>query len=257
MGQPDRETKREAPGLVAHRVCDVFELMVNNQPEGFFMHDVAELPTFTKTVAYRYLATLHKRRYLTRHPITHEYKMGPAFMTTPSKRKAHMADKIRIYLTELWEQTGETVSLAVQRAYLVSFLEVAESPRQVRMRNRQGSLDEMHSTALGKAMASTMTNEEVQAYLEAGGMRQRTARTITELDAFLEDMEAIRERGYAIDDREQNEIGRAVAVPVQNPDDRTAIGIAAPLTRLPMEKVHEYGQMLMDTARVVNDELAK
>jgi DNA-binding IclR family transcriptional regulator len=64
----------------------------------------------------------------------------------------------------------------------------------------------LHTTAIGKAIMAAMPDETVRATLERTGMEARTPTSITDPEALLADLAAIRERGYSIDD-EENEPG--------------------------------------------------
>ncbi|MGH8946738.1 MAG: IclR family transcriptional regulator domain-containing protein, partial [Acidimicrobiia bacterium] len=88
----------------------------------------------------------------------------------------------------------------------------------------------------------------VAAILDGEGMPQLTRRTITDPDRYLEELEEIRDRGYALDDRENEEDGRCVAAAVPGVGLPAAISISAPASRLPMEEVAEVARALGEAA---------
>ncbi|NDL58434.1 helix-turn-helix domain-containing protein [Phytoactinopolyspora sp. XMNu-373] len=232
------------------RVCNILDL-IQESPEGFSLTQVAEVTQFPKSSAYRYLATLESRRYVMRDPITGLFRIGPAFLPLQSRQLAVLADRVRPYLTALRDQFEETVNLGILDGYRVSYVEIIESPHTVRLAAREGDRDQLHCTALGKAIATTLDDDRVTMILEAEGMPQRTPRTITSIPEYLEDLAASRQQGFAIDDCENESDGRCVAVPLSQIGMQAAISISAPSSRLSMDDVPHIAHALSETAKAL------
>ena len=64
-----------------------------------------------------------------------------------------------------------------------------------------------------------------------------TEHTITDVEDYLSELDAVRGYGYAIDDRENELDGRCVAVPVPGGRLPLALSVSAPAARFPMEQV--------------------
>ena len=64
-----------------------------------------------------------------------------------------------------------------------------------------------------KAISASLSDEEVRSILAVEGMSAVTPRTITSLDKFLEELRAVRNRGYAVDEGENEEGGAASPSP--------------------------------------------
>ena len=62
-------------------------------------------------------------------------------------------------------------------------------------------------------------------------MPARTERTITDVDALLEELERVREQGYAVDDGEQELGVRCVAVAVPG-GSTSAVSVSGPAARV-------------------------
>jgi IclR family transcriptional regulator, acetate operon repressor len=250
----------ENPGTVysiraVQRVCNILDL-IQESPEGFSLTQVAEVTQFPKSSAYRYLATLESRRYVMRDPITGLFRIGPAFLPLQSRQLAVLADRARPYLTALRDQFEETVNLGILDGYRVSYVEIIESPHSVRLAAREGDRDQLHCTALGKAIATTLDNDRVAMILEAEGMPQRTPRTITSVTQYLDDLAGCRRQGYAIDDRENEPDGRCVAVPLSGTGMMAAISISAPSSRLAMDDVADVARALEEAARSLANDMS-
>jgi DNA-binding IclR family transcriptional regulator len=81
-----------------------------------------------------------------------------------------------------------------------------EGKKPYRMPSRIGMSVRLHTTAIGKAILATMTDEAVSAIMGRTGMEARTPGTITSVPALLEHLVSIRTRGYSLDE-EENEPG--------------------------------------------------
>ncbi len=107
----------------------------------------------------------------------------------------------------------------------------------MRLAARVGDRAPIHSTAMGKAMAAELPDERVLAMLNAVDMTSFTETTITTPEAYLSALEVVRQRGYAVDDLENQADGRCVAVALQGMPFPCGISVSAPARRLTPDKV--------------------
>lgn len=238
-----------------HRVCDILDL-IQESPEAFSLTQVAEVTAFPKSSAFRYLATLEERRYVQRDPMSGMYRIGPAFLPLQSRQLNVLADLARPHLRKLRDRFSETLNLGMLDGNLVSYVEIVESPKAVRLAARLGDRDPLHCTALGKAIASTQPFERVEAILAAEGMPRRTATTITDISALRAELDSVRANGYAVDDCEYEDEGRCVAVPLVGIGLAASISFSAPAMRFPMSSVPEVAQALKDAAALLVTDFA-
>jgi DNA-binding IclR family transcriptional regulator len=71
----------------------------------------------------------------------------------------------RRILWELWKSTQETVNLAVLDHGTVLYVDVMESPHELRISSRVGARRSLHITALGKALAAFLPAEPRESIL--------------------------------------------------------------------------------------------
>lgn len=163
---------------------------------------------------------------------------------------------MRPYLLRLRERFQETVNLGVLNGHRVAYLEILESPKSMRLAARRGDRDHIHSTALGKAIATHQTEDEVLLVLSSEGMPKLTPRTITNPGKYIDELQVVRERGYALDDRENEDDGRCLAVPILRGHVNAAISLSAPHYRFSMDQVDEVAAEFIETARQIQDEVS-
>jgi len=244
-----QDTASESPYLVRAvlRVMDIFDVLTAS-PDGVSLGEVARATDLPKSSAFRYLATLESRNYVEKDRETGNYRVGRALLPTRGRQLELLATRARPVMAELRDRFGETVNLGVLDGDRISYIEIIESPKSMRLAARPGDRHPIHSTALGKAVAATLPTSVVTAILDGEGMPQLTARTITDPEHYLEELAEIRDRGFALDDRENEEDGRCVATALPGLGLPAAISLSAPASRLAMEDVAQVARALGEAA---------
>jgi IclR family acetate operon transcriptional repressor len=226
---------------------DVFDALAAS-PDGVSLGEVANVTELPKSSAFRYLTTLESRHYVEKDPETGNYRMGRALLPTRGRQLDLLATRARPVMGRLRNRFGETVNLGVLDGDRISYIEILESPKSMRLAARPGDRHPIHSTALGKAIAATLPSSVVAAILEGEGMPQLTPRTITDPELYIKELEQVRDLGYALDDRENEEDGRCIATSLQGVGLPAAISISAPASRLAMEEVNQVAAALAEAA---------
>ncbi len=98
----------------------------------------------------------------------------------------------------------------------------AASSHSVRMFTEVGRRVHLHSTGVGKALLGELPEAAVRDIAVRAGLAAAT-RTITDVEALLAAVGEIRERGYAVDDGEQEVGVRCFAVVVPGVPVPTAL----------------------------------
>lgn len=229
------------------RVCDILDLL--QHASGLTsLAQVAEYTGLPKSSAFRYLSSLEARRYVQREPHSGDYRAGTALLRLRPHPFAMLRQQALPYLERLRGRFDETINLATLDRGRIHYLEVVESLRSVRLAVRPGSEGHVHSTSLGKAISSTLPSERVRAILAMEGMPRVTPRTITDPDAFLDELARVRKLSYAVDDGEDEPDGRCVAVPIPAPGLLAGLSLSAPTARLPVDRFSEIASALGEAA---------
>ena len=115
----------------------------------------------------------------------------------------------------------------------------------------------MHSTGSGKALLAYLPVDVVDGIVRRFGMSARTQRTITDSAVFREELSRTRERGYALDDEEQEEGVRCLAVPVRDASGQVvaSLSVSGPVTRLNDQQVHDVIGELIDCGEKLSTRL--
>ncbi len=127
----------------------------------------------------------------------------------------------------------------------------------IRMFSRIGMRRPMYCTAVGKSILATMPDHEVARIWSRSNIRRYTEHTIMDLEMLFGELEAIRRRGYALDN-EENELGvRCIGAAVLDytGQGKAALSISAPITRMPDERINELAAELLAASALISAEL--
>lgn len=117
-------------------------------------------------------------------------------------------------LQDLMRATGEGTSVAAWIEGRVVIAAKCEADSPVRVVQDVGGYRPVHCTAVGKALAAWLPESELALALGACRFEGHTAKTIVSRAAFESELRRIRSAGFAIDDEEQHEGLRCLAMPV-------------------------------------------
>lgn len=182
--------------------------------------------------AHRLLATLSDRGYV-RQDADRRYLLGTALLPLGHAATRLVGRRALPFLRELAQVTGETVNLAVLEDDHVVYLAQAPGSHRMRMFTQVGRRVLPHSTAVGKVLLAWHDEEQLHHLIARLGLPERTPRTITSPVAFRAELRATRERGWGVDDEEEELGVRCLAVPVgAGPRPVAALSVSAPSSRL-------------------------
>ena len=190
-----------------------------------------------KSTAFRIIVNLLQGQYLIETEQGYWLGLKMLLFGALVEEKLDLMQQARPFLIQLRDQVNETVHLAVLDGDLRAvYLEKLSTQHAIGlMMSRIGITAPMHCTALGKAMAAFRPEDEICHWIRTHGLKPFTDATITDEDAFLQELQEIRSRGYAVDNGEFEVSVHCVAAPIR---DRTgtviaAVSISGPDIRIP------------------------
>jgi len=218
---------------------------------GISLADLVKELDMPKTTIYRLIETLKHCDYIHLDANTERYYVGwkTVQIGVSGLNNIEVVDIAAPYLTKLAEKTGETAFLAGYYNGEIVYLYKKEGTQSIRTTAQLGMRRPVHCTAVGKAILSTFTWEEVEKILEEKGMKKYTENTITDAHKLRKELLEIKRNGYAID-REEIEIGlTCYAVPIFNFTGNMAgsIGLGGPTTRM-RENQNDFTSQLKEAA---------
>jgi IclR family acetate operon transcriptional repressor len=238
----------------AAKLLNVLETLCS-QDAPLSARSIVQRSELTKPSVYRILLDLESSGYARRHE-NGTYGPGPALLgLAATVTKNAPGDRTLELLHELQAKVAQTVHFAVRAGdHAVYLHKLGYDNQGIRIASGPGMKLVLHSTAIGKAILAQLPEPDVRAYALRCGLGARTGRTITDLGRLLEDLALVRRRGWALDDRENEEhvrcLGAVVTDAVGTPLGGISISTVAQL--LDRESLQEYGPVLVETAARVS-----
>jgi IclR family transcriptional regulator, pca regulon regulatory protein len=218
--------------------------------------DIADELGMSRSTTHRYVITLVALGYL-EQGASRKYRLGlrvtnlgmSALNSTGLREHAHQ------YLEELRQRTSYSTSLAVLDGSEIVYVDRARS-----FRRGQGSADlDLHpgsrlpaySTALGKMLLAHLPEQEQRELLGSMKLSKQGPNTITSKKALRDELDEVREEGFAVNDEELAPDLYAIAAPVRNEAREVvaAINLAAPSSMISLEElVDALSPHLLSTA---------
>lgn len=228
----------------AQRVVDIFEFYAARGEPATLATIAAELK-LPKSSCLALLTTLSAGGYL--------YEVRPHVGYYPTRRwldKAKvisandpLAARILQHMTQLRDQTGETLIFGKRADKRVVYLEVVESSQTLRYTAIAGQFKPLHGTASGKALLSALSEPERRALIGMSKLKPLTQRTIVDPAALERDIQQGLTRGFQVSHGENVSDATAIAVPIVFMQEVFVLVVAGPSQRL-QPRIKTIGERL-------------
>ncbi|QMU96587.1 IclR family transcriptional regulator [Microbacterium esteraromaticum] len=252
------ETKTpRSSGSGVQSVERVFELLelVTDAGGDVTLSELASSTDLPLPTIHRLLRTLVSLGYARQLP-NRRYALGPRLIRIGEGASRQFGALARPQLKGLVDQLGESANMAVLDGNMVVYVAQVPSLHSMRMFTEVGRRAHTHDTGVGKAILAQLPDDTVRSIVTRAGMPTPTEFSIGDVDALIAELDRIRERGYAIDDQEQ-EIGvRCFSMAVPDAPTPTAVSVSGPISRVDDAFGDRAVPMLRKAAEAISAELA-
>jgi DNA-binding IclR family transcriptional regulator len=199
------------------RALQVLELFSLEKPE-WGVTEISKALNIYKSNVHNILSTFAEKSFVKKDSKTDKYKLGIKFFELGSVVIKNM-DLRRIahsYIEKLSKEFNETVHLGILDEGRVVSIEREESDKGLCSHIEIGRRAPLHCTAVGKAIMSYLSENEINLIIKEKGLEKFTENTITNKEKLEEEFKKIREQGYAVDNMEHEEGVRCVASSIRD-----------------------------------------
>jgi len=207
------------------RALNIVEMIAERQ---MTQKELENATGFNRTTLSRLLFTLSSKKYIQKDIDTGRYKVGLKVVEIGSVRLNQIELKTEAlpHLRDLSQNVGRVCHMGILSQSEVVYIEKIEPLTSIRMFSGIGKRVPVHSTSLGKALLFDKSDSEILDILGEKKMQKFTDNTISDTNTFLKEMNKAKERGYAIDN-EENESGIfCVAAPIKDYRDKVVAAIS-------------------------------
>jgi IclR family transcriptional regulator, pca regulon regulatory protein len=178
--------------------------------------DLAQSAGLSLVTATKYVHTLSKLGYLDRDSSTKKYRLATKILSFGFSMLKEMDLRTRVtpYLTDVTKEYQIGSQCAILDGPEIVYVERLRSQAIVALDLTVGSRLPAYCTALGRAILAFLEPELVQAIASKMDMNKLTPYTVVNKDELYEELDLIRQRGYAINIQELVIGWSALAAPV-------------------------------------------
>lgn len=204
--------------------------------------DLSNRLNLHKNNVFRLLATLETKGYIEQNKQSENYRLGLKALQLGQVyiRQSGFLQQAHPVLEQLVAASGETAYVGAIKGNEAVYLDAVESTQTVRIVNRIGQQVPVYATAIGKAQAAFLSEEELDRLLP-DELMPYTPTTVTDKRELKKALKKIEAQGLAVDNEEFERDVRCIAAPVHDYTRKVigAISISAPAYRMGEERIRK------------------
>ena len=237
----------------AARAFDILRCFDRDTPE-LGITDISNRLGLPKTIVFRLVQTLRHYDFLEQNAATSRYRIGiGAFEIGILFKSSTLEAEAAPFMRQLVDETGHTVQLAVLHRNEMVIVARMEGRGPVKYGVSVGERRPTHSTAVGKAVLSLLSDDQLNELLRQTPLTKRTPHTIIDRKALAADLKLTRTRGYSVN-WEENTLGvGSLAAPVssRHSDTLAALAVAFPARPETKKELAKIGKLISNAAKAL------
>jgi IclR family transcriptional regulator, KDG regulon repressor len=239
------------------KIIDVLDCFSLSERE-LSVSEIARRTGMPKSTAHRIADSLRVAGFLDQNASRERYRLGLRLFEYGSTVLGSM-ELNRVanpFIEALTKRSGENVHLCVFNGSHMLLVKRAAKPTSKQNMLTITEESACYSTGVGKATLAFQPETTVRKVVEAG-LIPFTPHTIIDEDGLRRELCSVKQRGYAIDDREHDLEVRCVAAPIRNANGRVfaAISISGQARRMTDERIEAFAPLVVDHAASISAQL--
>lgn len=254
----DRDGGRDGGAKSFYKMAAVLDCFTRAKGQ-LSITEIVEKTGLPRTTIHRIVASLRDVGMIDQDGRRHDYRLGLKMFYYGSVVLANLDldRRARPFVINLHQITGEIVHLHMFDGSHMVCIEREEmgDTRLTTLTTIEAA--PIHSTSVGKAFLAFQSPQQIDKLIADEGLERRTANTLATPEALLADLEAIRGRGYAVDD-EENELGiRCVGAPIRDSRGHVfaSVSVSGPAERMPHSRLTGLAPTVIRAAQDISREL--
>lgn len=209
------------------KALDIMEYIAR-QGKAVAIKDITATLDIPPATAYRTVKYLCSRKYL-KETVQAEYALGPQllYLTDLIAKQFDMIIEAEPIMKELATRSGQTAQLGILQDLGVMYIQQSLPPTPVNIIATLRTVIPVNISASGKILVAHLPQREQEYFLHHATLLAQTKNSIVDIDEFKQELNTVKEQGYAQDREEYARGIGCVAAPVWNHRDQViaAVGI--------------------------------
>lgn len=191
--------------------------IISKEPRRLKLMEISERSEINKSSLFSILNTLEELGWVYKE-IDQTYSLG-ARLGFLSSQYIHQFDLTRVFDREAdktLRKIEETIQLSILEGNEIIYIAKKEGLSRVRVASEPGMRFPAHATAMGKAMLSSFSKDELEARYTENGFEKVTDKTVDNLDDLVKQINDFKVNGYIIENQEAVKGFTCIAAPILN-----------------------------------------
>jgi DNA-binding IclR family transcriptional regulator len=251
----EKETNAHSTAVV--RTLAILEALDSTR-RGLNISEMSRKLGFPKSSVHVLMSTLEQLGYIQKDQGTNAYFLGLKAYAfgRGTMNNLSLAEIALPHMRALVNELKLTSHLAVLDKDQGIYIQKVESPSMICFDTYIGRRMDLHCTGVGKVILAYESNDVLKRFFAKKSFIRYTKKTITSLRKLRQELNHVRELGYAIDDEEEEIEVRCVAVPVFNRAHKftAALSVTGTLGQLPLPGIPTVAEALKKVAANITSE---
>lgn len=247
------------PVLTLEKAVDVMKYMsAHASPEGISITELSDELHLSKNNVHRILDTLLVSEIVDKVPGRQSYMLGWGLYelakTVPVYHNINTSDYVSV-MGDLCSKVSESVNMGICSGNNECIILCKVNPNRSTLISTQvGSVEPLHVAALGKVFMSEWSIRQITDYFDTIKAKKITQNSIDNAEQMIVECVETRRRGYALDDEENIDGIRCIAMPVRDYTERivASISVSAPVLRMPDRRIQEVAKELKAACQILS-----
>lgn len=251
----ENASKATAPAL--ERGLAVLEAIARSRG-GLTLSQLTRYLDLPKSSAFCLLRTLEQCGYLFRDGETGKYSVSLRVCNLASLalNGIGLREKARPHLRRLSEDTKLTVHMGILENRSCLLIEKMTPAGVYPIATWVGKHLSLHCTAIGKSIAAYMPEEELDTMLREQGLMRHNENTICSIKRFKADLNSVRQRGYALDDEEEEISIRCIGAALFEGEKVVGgLSIVGSTNEIHAGTIDHFASLLIHTASLISEKV--
>ena len=231
---------------------------LSDSKKGIGVRDLSRELGYSPSVTQKTLNTLKCHDFVQQDTGTGRYTLGFGTVRIGIAMLDRL-DVVRIaqpYMEELTSETRETTFLAIRDGLNAVYINKVTSPNAIRMDAEIGSNRPLNCTAVGKVHLAWGPASLIDEMVQENAFGKQTENSIVDAELLRDQLDQIREIGYALDIREFHNEGICIAAPIFDQSGTLVASITTSGLDSRMENnIDPFALLVIDKANVISKTL--
>ena len=241
------------------RAFSILEAL-RNADDGMTLTEVAGVARLPRSTTHRLLATMNALRYIEFDSSNNRWMIGlQAFALGASFMQTRDLGRLgRPIMRSLMIDAGETVNIGIGSTDGLSYIAQMRPMHDQGASVPTGAMMPLHTTASGKVLLAFGREHDFAEYLSMHqNLERETESSFASPDALANELDRVRQQGFAVDEQEHRLGLVCVAAPVfdRNGSVRLSLSISGSNYRLSHKRLTGLGHVLASAAERMSTEI--